>query len=276
VQAWDRLAARAEVPYSLSRYLDACASRWDALVWGDYEFGLALPWFRRWALIPMGYTPPFMPRLDWLGSETVPSEWQQPLDKYLCGLFRRSDWVLAGRSEIQKDFQKPNYILPLKDSYDPIRLNYSEGHRRMLKKAAQAGLCLSKGDMNPIDFLDFHQKWNGEKSGREAVRRLPALLDFVLAENRGELREVRDPAGNLLAAGLFLRHRHRIINLVPVTSEAGRGPGAMHFLLDGLIREACNSDSILDFEGSLLPGVARFYAGFGARLEFFYKMSCNP
>lgn len=277
MQAWDRLAGRAEVPYSLSRYLDACASRWDALVWGDYEFGIALPWFRRWGIMPTGYTPPFLPRLDWLGSESIPAEWQLPLEDYLCKLFRRTDWVLAVRSEIQKtERRKPNFILPLNKPYEILSRGYSESHKRMLKKAAQAGLSLNRGLTDQRQFLDFHQKWNGGKSGTEAVKRLPALLDFILSENMGELRELRDTAGSLLAAGLFLRHRSRIINLVPVTADAGRAQGAMHFLLDGIIRESCGSEQILDFEGSVLPGVARFYAGFGAGAEFFFKLSCNP
>ncbi len=264
------------MPYSLSRYLDACATRWDALVWGDYEFGVAIPWFRRWGIIPMGYTPPFLPRLDWLGSERVPLEWQQPMREYLCGLFGRSDWVLAGFSQAQGLISKPNYILQLNSPYHNLSLKYSEGHRRILKKAALSGLCVYRDGINQKEFLDFHQKWNGKKSGAEAVRRLPALIDFVLGENKGELRVVRDTKGTLLAAALFLRFGSRIINLVPVTAEAGRGPGAMHFLLDGLIREASDSTLILDFEGSVIPGVARFYAGFGAGTEFFYRLSCNP
>lgn len=276
VQAWNRLAERAEVPYGLSGYLDICASRWDALVWGDYEFGLPLPWFRRWALIPTGYTPPFLPRLDWLGSETIPAGWQPPLEKYLCKLYRHPDWVLAFRSEIQNtERRKPNFILPLSKPYELIGKGYSDSHKRMLKKAAQSGLSLNRSLTDQTQFLDFHQKWNGVKSGSGAVKRLPALLDFILSENRGELREVRDAAGSLLAAGLFLRHRRRIINLVPVTAEAGRAQGAMHFLLDGIIRESCGNDLILDFEGSVLPGVARFYSGFGAGTEFFYRLTCN-
>ena len=50
-----------------------------------------------------------------------------------------------------------------------------------------------------------------------------------------------------------------------VSTSSGKQKCAMFFLLDRFIRENSGSNLILDFEGSMIPGVAKFYQGFGSR-----------
>jgi hypothetical protein len=50
---------------------------------------------------------------------------------------------------------------------------------------------------------------------------------------------------------------------------------ANHFLFDQLIREFAGQDLILDFEGSDLPGVARFYQKFGPQNQPFSFWKSN-
>jgi len=51
--------------------------------------------------------------------------------------------------------------------------------------------------------------------------------------------------------------------------------GAMYFLLDSFIKTNAEQDLILDFEGSMIPGVARFYSGFGAIPETYFQLKFN-
>jgi len=46
------------------------------------------------------------------------------------------------------------------------------------------------------------------------------------------------------------------------TTEDGRKSAANHFLIDQLIREFCEEEWLLDFEGSDLEGVKHFYQSF--------------
>ena len=47
----------------------------------------------------------------------------------------------------------------------------------------------------------------------------------------------------------------------------------MFKIVDAFIREHAGSELILDFEGSNIPTVARFFAGFGARPEIYQGVS---
>jgi hypothetical protein len=68
----------------------------------------------------------------------------------------------------------------------------------------------------------------------------------------------------LIAATFILVDKHRIINLISATNEIGKKMGAIHFINDYIIKTHINSELIFDFEGSMIPGVARFFKSFGA------------
>ena len=51
--------------------------------------------------------------------------------------------------------------------------------------------------------------------------------------------------------------------------EVGRQTGAMRFIMDWVIRNYCNSNLILDFEGSSIKSLEYFFKSFGSvRLDF--------
>jgi hypothetical protein len=89
----------------------------------------------------------------------------------------------------------------------------------------------------------------------------------------------KDPSRyQLLAVTLLLKTNNRIYLLLPTTLPEGKKKQANHFLLDQLIREFAGQDLILDFEGSDIPGIARFYKKFGPVEQpyFFYRFNHLP
>jgi len=70
---------------------------------------------------------------------------------------------------------------------------------------------------------------------------------------------------------LMIDNGIRLIHLIPVTNDAGRKLGAMHYLISEVIKQQALSDKILDFEGSSVSSIARFYKDFGAEERFFYE-----
>jgi len=67
-----------------------------------------------------------------------------------------------------------------------------------------------------------------------------------------------------LAVCLAPRFQDRITLLIPRSNDEGLSMNAMAFLIDQIIQRNTGSNVVLDFEGSMLPGVAQFYSGFGA------------
>ena len=69
----------------------------------------------------------------------------------------------------------------------------------------------------------------------------------------------------MLAAALFVRYRTQLVYLFAAASPEGKKAGAPLLLLDYAIRQhACTPGLVLDFEGGMIPSIARFFANFGA------------
>jgi hypothetical protein len=83
----------------------------------------------------------------------------------------------------------------------------------------------------------------------------------------GFLSAITNEQNEFMAAGFFLVSKNRIVNLLHTTTPEGREKRAMHALLDVTIQQNAQKPMIFDFEGSSIPGVAKFYEGFGATNE---------
>jgi len=59
------------------------------------------------------------------------------------------------------------------------------------------------------------------------------------------------------------------------SNATGRENGAMQALFAGFIKTHASSDLILDFEGSEIEGIARFYKGLGATPVYYYNLLQN-
>ena len=49
----------------------------------------------------------------------------------------------------------------------------------------------------------------------------------------------------------------------------------MHKIVDTFIMENSGKDNILDFEGSMIPGIARFYESFGSEKKIYKRVRKN-
>ena len=67
----------------------------------------------------------------------------------------------------------------------------------------------------------------------------------------------------------------RVIYLMSVSSSQGKEQRAMFRIVDELIRDYSGSNFSLDFEGSNIPSIARFFGGFGGRPEVYQSLSFN-
>ena len=63
--------------------------------------------------------------------------------------------------------------------------------------------------------------------------------------------------------------------MTAASNEHGKNLGGMYYLLNHFIEKNAGKNLTLDFEGSMIPGVARFYAGFGATPESYFQLKIN-
>ena len=66
-----------------------------------------------------------------------------------------------------------------------------------------------------------------------------------------------------------------IVNLLNFSTAKGKEVGAMPYLIDSLIKREADKHKYIDFEGSSVEGIARFYKSFGAENMPYYQLKNN-
>jgi hypothetical protein len=277
VLKWDETisASTNSLPYAFSWYLDLVAEHWDALIFGNYEAVMPLVWTRKFGVKCL-YQPYYCQQLGVFGNQLS----KKVQHEFLTHITKEYSYVNInlnpGAQVLADDFNlkpKKNLLLDLSFSYSELRKNYSENHRRSIQKAIKVGTSFfEKTDLPGFQkfYLEnVNRKKENYKSKHEKI--FKSLTKALLDMGMGKIFSATGISGELLASSLVIRHGDRIINIINTSSSAGKRSGASHFLFDCLIQQHSANATILDFEGSSIPGIARFYEGFGAMNQTFFN-----
>ena len=258
-------------------HLDRTAIVWDALVYGDYELVMPLPVRKKFGFSYV-YQPLFCQQL---GIFPEPNAFiAAEFYKLLFDKFRYIDIHLNARNpSIQKkeelDFlPRHNYLLDLQYNYKSLVRSYSTNTKRNIAKADKNNLQYISG-IRLEDYLAFKNVNLNDKVSKKNIEKLKSIIAFGQYKGIGEIYGVYSTENEMCAAVYFCRWKNRVIYLNAATSDKGKKLGAMYFLVDNFIRANAERNLMLDFEGSMIPGVARFYGGFGATPETYFQLKFN-
>ncbi|MGQ8338058.1 hypothetical protein ACUNWD_16020 [Sunxiuqinia sp. A32] len=274
---WDACIANSPnaVVYAQSWYLDKVCDSWDALVFGDYQYVLPLTFKTKMGISYL--TQPLF--CQQLGVFPTPT-------KEILYLFLKEAQTLFNFAEINLNAMnlpvdidgtftpRKNYLLALDKSYNELEKSYSNHTLRNLKKARKNKLNLIRG-ISAEEFLQFKKENLKTKIANNDFLRLRNILAFAITRSMGQIYGVYSNRNTLCAAVLFLRYKRRVTYLCAASNNEGRELNAMYYLLDEFIKENANSEFIIDFEGSVIPGIARFYEGFAATPETYHQLHWN-
>ncbi|WP_324672993.1 GNAT family N-acetyltransferase [Hymenobacter sp. GOD-10R] len=280
--AWDTCVtvAQASVPYAYSWWLTVTVGKWDAVVelndaTGAYNSILPLP--AKWR--PWGrqvYQPAFTQQLGLL---TTAESQQQNLTEYLALVAGRYSRFYTQANVSNNIWQLPagfasterrTYLLDLAPNYATLLAGYAADYKRRLRRNQQQiqPLVVKEGETGTALVELFRLYKGGEVAELKAwhYRQLAALINALQARGLASIVEVRQPGtDNLLASALFVKHRGGLIYLFAAASPAGKQAGAPLLLLDHTIQQYAGTPGfVLDFEGGMIPSIARFFANFGA------------
>ncbi len=275
---WDACIAKAPnaLVYAQSWYLDKACSRWDALVMGDYDYVMPLI-SRKKIGIAYLYQPTYCQQLGIFPTPTkgiIEEFFHKAQQLYKFSEININSMNLPIQIVNGEFFPKKNHLLSLGKSYLELSKEYSSHTKRKLKKAEQYKLSLILG-ISVDDYLEFKRQNQKVKVDRSAYLRLRNILSFALTKSMGQIYGVYSPQNELCAAAFFIRFKTRVIYLNAATNNTGRDLNAMFYLIDQFIKEHSSSEFTLDFEGSMIPGVARLYEGFGANPEVYHQLKWN-
>ena len=261
--------------YANSWFLDIVCDDWDVLVEGDYQSVMPLPKRKKYGIHYI-YQPPWTQQLGVFSLETINEIDVLKFVKKIPKKFRLIDVFLNSNNFInsQRVIIRDNFILSLDKSYESLRKNYSKGRKSSCKQAKQYNLEIIEGYDHDKIILLFKQNKGSELNKHYSdYLVLAKLFENVLQLKHAKTMAVVNSNKELIGGALFLKYNHRITYLFSAINNEGREKQAMSFLLDHLIEKKAESDYTLDFEGSMVEGIAKFYKSFGAVNEeyFWYK-----
>lgn len=267
-------------------------ANWDVLlIEKKGQVQAALPfYFPAQGVISM---PPFTQTMGpWFPSEPVDAKYTRTLGKHqaLCKEFtdalkayphflqnfnyRITDW-LPFYWEGYKQTTRYTYLL--NDIRDEKQLweNMSPNIRRNITKAREKHHIIIKKGISVDDFLKI-QTLTFERQQLSAPKNcdtLKKIISVCRQRNQGDLWGAYDDKGNLHAVAFIAWQKSSAYYLAGGGDPALRSSGAHSLLLWECIRYAANYTSLFDFEGSMIPGVERFFREFGAIQTPFFTIT---
>lgn len=280
-EKWDKCVASAtnSLIYNSSIYLDMLADDWNAIVVDDYRAIMPLPWRKKF-LFKYYYHVPFVPQSG------ITGEYENTIfPKLSKEIFRRIRFgdLLLNYDNVEyasylRARKMTNMVLDLSLDMPHLHKVYHRDLDKNLRKSARYELqYIAEPDIK-LGVSLFKKLYGSRFPSVNTVHyeRFAALCLYLQRIQQAFARKVTDRKGRLLAVGIFFKDHRRIYNIMNSVPPEGRRRSANHFLFDQLLREFAGSGLTLDFEGSQLPGIRKFYENFGAVNEPFFWVRRVP
>lgn len=266
--------------YAYSFVLDNMAGkRWDALVLGDYEAVFPLVWGRKFG-IPFLYQPYFCQQHGLFSKELITAETMQEFMKAIPGKFRYWHFHLNARNvffDPQISFiNRTTYQVDLNKSYPEIYDQYNADAKKNLARSAMNGYTVNK-DIDAHTVLQcFHEAHGNFYPGKDSIFRdiINCQLEAIKL-GKGFTRTVYGKDGQLWCTGFFFFAKGRIHYAMAAPTAEGKKFGAMHVLIDEVLKEFAGQPLVFDFEGSDIKSVAYFYSKFGSTPVHYLEIINN-
>ncbi|MFL5765642.1 MAG: GNAT family N-acetyltransferase [Bacteroidia bacterium] len=279
IQKWDALVSGSSNTsiFGYSWYLDAVCENWGALIMDEYEAVFPLV-FRSRYNISYVYQPFFTRYFGVFAKGKVTAKTMKEFLEEIPAKFRFVDICIPAVIDVpgftakEKKFQE----LDMAAKHAELSKAYSDNAKRNIKKALKAGLKI-RPDIAPEKVVNLFRSTKGgelEIFKPEDYKRLIRLMNACNASKKGQSIAVYD-GEKLCAAGFFMFSNGRFTFLKSGVTEEGKAKGAMHLLFDYFILQNSGRKYILDFGGSSVDGVARFYRNFGAKDCVYLQLQKN-
>ena len=280
---WDTTIACSlcDLPYAYSWYLDVVCPQWEALATEDYAFVMPLPLKKKWGISYLIH-PIWVQQLGVFSAQEVTADIFDAFRRripYLVYDFNIN--YLNSRVTCQKSSVKTNLIIPHCKDIDTIRKGYNSNTKRNIAKAHKVGLTIRSVEIEQFVALwkaeNPTMRWDLHSTIQPLVEAAFSQLSTLNTQLSIHLLGVYKD--DQFIASLFgIQTRERFIYLIPVSNQAGKEHSAMFMLVDYILENICCPLGLtFDCEGSMIPGVARFYQGFGATEQLYASISrCRP
>lgn len=246
-------------------YLSQLCS-WDAIILGDYLGAIALPTRTHFGIKQL-YQPPFLQHCSWFGTECNANE--------LSSLLKRSFQDIRINSYTALGLQnrkRRNIELPLNASAQMIHAAFKKDLKKNLRKTE--GVLHIQTTDDPSTSIELYKEAYGELNEltTDNYRSFRAL--FGTAYDKGHSICYSAYHDDEVVASLcFMKFNDRLHYVLGAPNKKGKELNALSHVFWHIIKQYENSPMVIDFEGSTIESVARFYNSFGSTETFFGEYS---
>jgi hypothetical protein len=276
-QRWNQCIANASngLIYATADYLDAMSPNWDALILGEYEVVMPITWRKKMG-IKYVCQPAFTQQLGVFFSDEKQVQFIPDFLRKLAVEFRLIEINLNYNNQVENVSSLTNFLLPLQHDYVTIHSKLSARFIQSVKRSARYAMEYVS-ENNPTEIMEEYKLAYSDRIHIRAqdFEQFGLLCKRLIKTGGAVIRSARLPNGPLLAATILLKDTKRLYNVINITSGNGRTLEANYFLYNKILQEFAGSGLILDFEGSDLPGVAKFYQKFGPQNQPYYFWKSN-
>ena len=264
--------------YAYSWYLDLVASNWDCIVYDDYKLVFPVVFKKYFFVFKTLYQPVFCQQLGPFSSSTLLLKNENILDNIFTILIAKfSKYEFAINHVVCNKLIQNNYLfkkkinftkrinleLDLSAKYETLYNQYNLNTKRNLKLSQNFSI-------RELDDVNYFV--NSYKSHLNHIVKLKEteydvmhkIITNCLQKNIGTIQGVFNSKNELLAAYFMIKTLKRHILLFNFSNPKFHKYSPMTYLINNYIMLNSKKLEVLDFEGSNLSGVKRFYKGFGA------------
>lgn len=262
---WDQAQNKkgAEI-YSSYQYLSIISQgNWSAAILGDYEATVPFICRRKWGLIPYVTMPIFSQKYS--NNDWTAESWGYLIQKLRSQVVKID--LRTTLSFFEDDKTRTNFVLHKNTrSYQEIYEGYKKELKRKLKQTQGYEIDKIPQDL-AISFLQDHplfRKLTPPRAGK--------ILDKLCDHHMLHFIGLHHAGNNELVSVLgYLVYGLEAYILLPYQSVLGKEINGMAILIDYLIQQ--DEFQTINFEGSSIPSIARFYEQFGPEKQIYYASS---
>lgn len=170
------------------------------------------------------------------------------------------------------------YQIALSASQEDMQASMASTIRRYLRKGASLAVTESTDPEILIRLFRLQQQ-NGHEiigSNDKDWATVSELIRYLTASGNGRMYVVKTTEGKVAAAGLFARFGHTGTYLLGTYDPVHGNRSAMPVMMwHAICAEKAAGMKIFDFEGSMIPGVERFFRRMGGQPVSYLKVERN-
>ncbi|MDR3267553.1 MAG: GNAT family N-acetyltransferase [Tannerella sp.] len=185
-----------------------------------------------------------------------------------------TDWLPFYWNGYRQTTRYTYLLQDLKDA-DRLRNNMSQNLRRNIRKAQEQYHVSVRQGVSVEDFLQV-QKLTFDRQGKKNTQSADALrrlIDVCRERGQGELWGGYDDDGHLHAVAFVAWQKSSAYYVAGGGDPEFRHSGAHSLVLREAIRFVSDRSDVFNFDGSMVPGIERFFREFGAIQTPYFTLS---